>query len=80
MRRRSLAPGDATVAERAARLCAVAERAWSQSGGEAPVYVIGTEVPVPGGAQEALAGLQVTTPQAVAQTLETHRIAWQKPS
>ncbi|HGY5800009.1 TPA: class II D-tagatose-bisphosphate aldolase, non-catalytic subunit, partial [Serratia marcescens] len=42
------------------------------------VYVIGTEVPVPGGAQEALAGLQVTTPQAVAQTLETHRIAWQK--
>lgn len=70
--------GDAAVAERAARLCAVAERAWAQSGGEAPVYVIGTEVPVPGGAQEALAGLQVTTPQAVAQTLETHRIAWQK--
>ena len=47
----------------------------AQSGGEAPVYVIGTEVPVPGGAQEAQAGLQVTTPQAVAQTLETHRIA-----
>ena len=41
---------------------------------------IGTEVPVPGGAQEAQAGLQVTTPQAVAQTLETHRIARQKPS
>ena len=31
-----------------------AEAAWQQAGGEAPVYVIGTEVPVPGGATEAL--------------------------
>jgi D-tagatose-1,6-bisphosphate aldolase subunit GatZ/KbaZ len=69
---------DETVAARAARLCAVAERAWQQSGGEAPVYVIGTEVPVPGGAQEALAGVQVTTPQAVQYTLSAHRQAWQQ--
>ncbi|MGO2157614.1 MAG: class II D-tagatose-bisphosphate aldolase non-catalytic subunit, partial [Serratia proteamaculans] len=69
---------DETVAIRAARLCAVAERAWQESGGEAPVYVIGTEVPVPGGAQEALEGMQVTTPQAVQQTLDVHRLAWQR--
>ncbi|CAI1163137.1 D-tagatose-bisphosphate aldolase, class II, non-catalytic subunit [Serratia quinivorans] len=69
---------DETVAVRAARLCAIAERAWQESGGEPPVYVIGTEVPVPGGAQEALEGMQVTTPQAVQQTLEVHRLAWQR--
>ncbi|WP_447882807.1 D-tagatose-bisphosphate aldolase, class II, non-catalytic subunit [Serratia fonticola] len=70
--------GDEVVAQRAARLCAVAERAWQQAGGEAPVYVIGTEVPVPGGAQETLQGIQVTTPQAVSATLEAHRHAWQQ--
>ncbi|MGH8033949.1 MAG: class II D-tagatose-bisphosphate aldolase non-catalytic subunit, partial [Lysobacterales bacterium] len=36
------------VAQRSARLCAAAEQAWQHSGGEPPVYVIGTEVPVPG--------------------------------
>ena len=45
---------DAIVAQRAARLCAVAEKTWSRAGGEAPVYVVGTEVPVPGGAKESL--------------------------
>lgn len=42
---------DDVVASRAARLCQVAERSWQDHGGEAPVYVIGTEVPVPGGAK-----------------------------
>src|ERR1700733_88530 len=41
---------DGVIAARAARLCKVAEKAWSTAGGEPPVYVIGTEVPVPGGA------------------------------
>ena len=45
---------DEIVARRAARLCAVAERAHARAGGEPPVYVIGTEVPVPGGAAEEL--------------------------
>ena len=45
---------DATVAQRAARLCAIAERAHAAAGGEPPVYVVGTEVPVPGGAAEEL--------------------------
>jgi D-tagatose-1,6-bisphosphate aldolase subunit GatZ/KbaZ len=63
---------DAVVAARAARLCAVAERTWQQSGGEPPVYVVGTEVPVPGGAQEALTELAVTEPAAATATIDAH--------
>ena len=61
------------VAQRAASLAAAAEAAWREAGGEAPVYVIGTEVPTPGGATEDLATLAVTTPQAAAATIEAHR-------
>ena len=67
---------EATVASRAARLCAAAERAWREHGGEAPVYVIGTEVPVPGGATEDLLTLAVTTPEAAQATIEAHRGAF----
>jgi D-tagatose-1,6-bisphosphate aldolase subunit GatZ/KbaZ len=67
---------DAAVAARAARLCAVAEQAWRRAGGEAPVYVVGTEVPVPGGAHEDLAELSVTTPDAAAATIAAHRAAF----
>jgi D-tagatose-1,6-bisphosphate aldolase subunit GatZ/KbaZ len=67
--------GDAVVAARAARLCAVAERTWESVGGEAPVYVVGTEVPVPGGAQEELADLALTDPAAAIATIEAHRQA-----
>jgi len=67
---------DAVVAERAARLCKVAEKVWSQVGGEAPVYIIGTEVPKPGGAAEDLETLAVTTPAAVDVTLDAHREAF----
>lgn len=64
---------DATVAQRAARLCAVAERAHAGTGGAPPVYVVGTEVPVPGGAAEELDAVAVTTPGAARATIETHR-------
>jgi D-tagatose-1,6-bisphosphate aldolase subunit GatZ/KbaZ len=64
---------DEIVARRAAQLCAVAEHAHARAGGEAPVYVIGTEVPVPGGAAEALDTLAVTTPAAARTTIEVHR-------
>jgi len=67
---------DGEVAARAARLAAVAERAWQRAGGEAPVYIVGTEVPVPGGAHEDLAELAVTTPQAAALTIAAHRAAF----
>jgi D-tagatose-1,6-bisphosphate aldolase subunit GatZ/KbaZ len=65
-------PG-ATVAARAARLCAAAERAHGAAGGEPPVYVIGTEVPAPGGAAEELGTLAVTSPEAARATIATHR-------
>jgi D-tagatose-1,6-bisphosphate aldolase subunit GatZ/KbaZ len=61
------------IAARAARLAAVAERVHGRTGGEAPIYVIGTEVPVPGGAAEELGALAITTPQAARATIETHR-------
>jgi len=61
---------DELVAERAAQLCHAAEAAVS---GEKPVYVIGTEVPIPGGATEALTELAVTTRMAAEMTLRIHR-------
>lgn len=63
---------DATIAQRAAVLCAAAEWAASQAGLPAPIYIIGTEVPPPGGASHALHGVAVTTCEAVEQTLVTH--------
>jgi D-tagatose-1,6-bisphosphate aldolase subunit GatZ/KbaZ len=68
--------GDREVAARAARLCAVAEQSWQEAGGEPPVYVVGTEVPVPGGATEGPAELQVTSAAAAAETLRVHREAF----
>lgn len=67
---------EALVSARAARLALVAEQAWKKAGGEAPVYVIGTEVPVPGGAAEELQELAVTSPRDAALTIETHRKAF----
>lgn len=67
---------DEVVAGRAAQLCAVAERASHAAGGAAPVYVVGTEVPVPGGAHEDLGELSVTTPEAAAQTIASHQRAF----
>lgn len=62
------------IARRAARLIKVAEATQRRVGGEACVYVIGTEVPVPGGAAEDLPELEATTPEAATATLEAHRI------
>lgn len=61
------------IAERGAGLCAVAEAAGR--GGER-VYVIGTEVPIPGGETEALDALAVTPPQAARRTFDLHRRAF----
>lgn len=62
-----------TIAERAARLCRAAEDAFTGPAVDAPVYVIGTEVPVPGGAAEDLEELPVTTPEAAIATVAMHR-------
>jgi len=66
------------IAARAVRLCRAAEQAWRDAPdrGEPPVYVIGTEVPVPGGAHEDLTDLAVTSPEAAASTLDLHRNAF----
>jgi D-tagatose-1,6-bisphosphate aldolase subunit GatZ/KbaZ len=67
---------DDIVAARTAALCAHAEDAWRSCGGEPPVYIVGTEVPVPGGAQEDLGELAVTEPRAALATVAAHRCAF----
>lgn len=70
---------DEIVAERAARLAKVAEETCIAHFGESDlVYVIGTEVPVPGGAHESLTELAVTTPDAARATLQAHYHAFEK--
>ena len=59
---------DATIARRGARLCKAAEAAYAKRlqahpDAIAPVYVIGSEVPIPGGAQEAEDSISVTKPK-----------------
>jgi D-tagatose-1,6-bisphosphate aldolase subunit GatZ/KbaZ len=64
---------DEETARRAAQLAAIAER---HKGDIDPVYVIGTEVPVPGGATHALDHLELTHPQSVGKTFSVHRDAF----
>jgi D-tagatose-1,6-bisphosphate aldolase subunit GatZ/KbaZ len=61
------------IASRAARLAGVAEKSCRD--GMAPFYIVGTEVPVPGGASQGHA-LSVTTPDAAARTLAAHKKAF----
>lgn len=68
---------DETTAERAAILAQAAEGAVAASA-EKPVYIIGTEVPIPGGAFEGLDHLQVTTPEAALATIDVHRRAFSR--
>jgi D-tagatose-bisphosphate aldolase class II non-catalytic subunit len=65
---------DEVTAERAAALAKVAEGAVED--GPAPVYIIGTEVPVPGGAQHAQNSLEMTRPEAAVRTVDVHRKAF----
>jgi D-tagatose-1,6-bisphosphate aldolase subunit GatZ/KbaZ len=67
---------EAEIVRRAVRLARAAE-AHAQGSGSLPVYVIGTEVPVPGGATESIEGLAVTTPKAALATIEAHRKAFE---
>ena len=62
----------ATIAERAARLARASEKGTREGGHPAPGYIIGTEVPVPGGAMEELDVLEVTSPADAAETLAIH--------
>jgi len=66
------------VAQRAAVLAEAAERAFAElpHSSEPPVYVIGTEVPAPGGETEAGAPPSVTAADHVQHTLETFHSAF----
>ncbi|KRE33924.1 tagatose-bisphosphate aldolase [Mycobacterium sp. Soil538] len=67
---------DEVVAERSARLLRVAEETARRVGSDGPVYVIGTEVPVPGGAHETLDRLTPTPAERARRTLAAHRSAF----
>ena len=64
-------PSDELVAQRAALLCKVAETV--HVAGDRPVYVIGTEVPVPGGATHSVHDLPATSTESAAHTLAVHK-------
>ena len=66
---------DEIVASRAAMLCRAAEDAWKDfcPGAPQPVYVIGTEVPPPGGVQEEEDTITPTKPEDAVRTIEVTR-------
>lgn len=66
---------DATIAERAARLCVAAEAAALAD--YLPIYVIGTEVPKPGGVVGSVDDVHATTAEAAEAALTSHKKAWQ---
>ena len=69
--------GEEVVAMRAAELCEVAEEtARDCNGGVRPVYIVGTEVPTPGGAQEDIDHLQVTTAENAVRSAAIHKQAF----
>ena len=69
--------GDDLVAGRTARLVRVAEDTVTRLGiAHELLYVIGTEVPVPGGAHETLGELVPTSASAARATLDRHRVAF----
>jgi D-tagatose-1,6-bisphosphate aldolase subunit GatZ/KbaZ len=62
------------IAKRAAQLCKVAESA--SNGSNPPYYVIGTDVPIPGGAQEGLHEIRITPVDEVRETIEVTKEAF----
>ena len=69
------------IAQRGAELAVTAEKAYAellarQPGAMAPVYIVGSEVPIPGGAQSEEEGLHVTTVEDFLATVETFRAAF----
>ncbi len=72
-----VALADALTAERAASLAVIAEAA-TKNAPVKPVYIVGTEVPIPGGAMEEIEELEVTRPEAARETIAVHRAAFEK--
>ena len=66
---------EALIASRGAFLCEVAENAYLRKKAEdpdaiAPVYIIGSEVPIPGGAQEAEDSISITSAEDCEKTIQ----------
>jgi D-tagatose-1,6-bisphosphate aldolase subunit GatZ/KbaZ len=74
------APDERTVADRAATLCQAAENAFRELPPNSPplLYVIGSEVPTPGGELAPEQSLAVTTPAQVGATLLAFHQAFTK--
>lgn len=73
-------PDRRTIAQRAAILCRTAERAAEElpRGASPPLYVIGTEVPAPGGESIPGASPAVSSADEVHYTLELFRVAFEE--
>jgi D-tagatose-1,6-bisphosphate aldolase subunit GatZ/KbaZ len=71
---------DVAITERAAELAAVAEAAHRElpEGSPAPLYVIGTDVPPPGGERGAEDGIWVTQPEQAERTIQLTREAFER--
>ena len=68
------------VAERCAMLCRVCEaargRMMIEKSSPAPLYIIGTEVPVPGGSDEVEDGVRITSTEDLEETIRLNRHAF----
>jgi len=69
-------PSFELVAERAARLCKIAEQHSPHP--DELVYIIGTEVPIPGGETDDMNELQLTSVARLQDTIDTHREAFDR--
>lgn len=74
---------DEVIAARGARLYAACEEEYQKllkqnPLEQCPVYIIGSEVPIPGGAQEAEDSIAVTSPEAVERTLAVYKEQFEK--
>lgn len=73
--------GTDIIAKRAAELAVISEETYEATKNDTPwtyrpVYVIGSEVPVPGGTEEE-EGIHVTTPEDLTSSIECFRAAFQ---
>jgi len=69
-------PAFELVAQRAARLCKIAEHHSPHN--EELLYIIGTEVPIPGGETDDMQELSVTSVERLNETIDTHRQAFER--
>ena len=68
-----------TIAQREARLCLEVEKVYKNTFNSdliLPVYVIGTEVPVPGGTKEARKNNEISSPFSLERTIELSKKAF----